>query len=553
MASQEVPRGWRQIALVAILLLGLLFSSLDASIVSTSLVTISIDLHNFLDAPWVVLSYLLAYLGLAIGFAKFSDIYGRRDTLCAAWVLFSGFSIGCGLAQTMTQLIVCRVFQGMGGSGLYSLAQIALFEVGPVHNPSLMGALVGLTLAVSYVLGPVLGGVISTTASWRWIFLINVPFGVVLVVVLYLSWPAKVGPRIHGMDSLRRIDFLGNVLIIAACTLLVFALQEAGAYSYSWNNPVIVVSLLVSFLGWVGFAAWEYMLATKQHSTIEPVLPLRLMGRVYSACVICTFCTGFVYITILVVLPERFQIVNGDSALLSGIHLLPMLGATSLGAFSAGAVSRRRNNTSWTLMAAHFFQLLGVGLMLMLRDTTTETKAQYGFQVLLGLGIGLSLGSATIMASIQSQKADLAVAQGIVAQARVLGGSIGIALCSILLNARVDKDLSGVMDPDDLSALHHSPTIAQWLPPALQLKVKSVYAEAFTDDIKLMIGIAAIGVAVSFFTYEGRPPPMPGTVASKEALGTEQSETELDDLAPRHLGAHPYPRPSTFQRAVSDH
>jgi MFS family permease len=91
------------------LLLGLLFSSIDASIVSTSLVTISIDLQDFLHAPWVVLSYLLAYLSLAIGFAKFSDIYGRRDTLCVAWVLFASFSAGCGLAKTMPQLYVSRV------------------------------------------------------------------------------------------------------------------------------------------------------------------------------------------------------------------------------------------------------------------------------------------------------------------------------------------------------------------------------------------------------------------------------------------------------------
>ncbi|KAI0419520.1 hypothetical protein F5X98DRAFT_65485 [Xylaria grammica] len=96
--------GWRQATLVAILLLGLLFSSLDASIVSTSLVTISIDLQDFLNAPWVVLAYLLAYLGLAIGFAKLSDIYGRRDIICAAWVLFAGFSIGCASARTMQQL-----------------------------------------------------------------------------------------------------------------------------------------------------------------------------------------------------------------------------------------------------------------------------------------------------------------------------------------------------------------------------------------------------------------------------------------------------------------
>ncbi|KAI1163554.1 major facilitator superfamily domain-containing protein [Nemania serpens] len=533
MAYQQVLDGWRRATLVTILLLGLLFSSLDASIVSTSLVTISIDLRDFLNAPWVVLAYLLAYLGLAIGFAKFSDIYGRRDSICVAWVLFSGFSVGCALARTMPQLIVCRAFQGMGGSGLYSLAQIALFEVGPAHKPSLMGAMVGVTLAVSYVLGPILGGVISSTATWRWIFWINVPFGVVLVIGLYLAWPESLGRQPRGWDSIRRIDFLGNILIIAACTLLVFALQEAGAYSFPWNHPVIVLALVVSSLSWLGFAAWELCLSFKKHTKVEPILPLRLMGRVYSACVICTFCTGFVYLSILVILPERFQIVNGDNALYSGIHLLPLLGATALGAFLAGAMSRRSNNTSWTLLAAHCFQLLGSGLMLMLHNITVEFKAQYGFQVLLGLGIGLSLGSATIMGSVQSAQADLAVAQGIIAQARVLGGSIGIALCSIIFNAKVAHDLSGEMDPDDLEALHHSPTIAPWLPPELQGKVKVAYADAFTNDIKLLMGIAAIGIISSCFTYQRQPPPMPGTPAAKEALGAEQSETELDEFAHR--------------------
>lgn len=171
--------------------------------------------------------------------------------------------------------------------------------------------------------------------------------------------------------------------------------------------------------------------------------------------------------------------------------------------------------------------------MLMLHNITVEFKAQYGFQVLLGLGIGLSLGSATIMGSVQSAQADLAVAQGIIAQARVLGGSIGIALCSIIFNAKVAHDLSGEMDPDDLEALHHSPTIAPWLPPELQGKVKVAYADAFTNDIKLLMGIAAIGIISSCFTYQRQPPPMPGTPAAKEALGAEQSETELDEFAHR--------------------
>ncbi|KAI1339355.1 major facilitator superfamily domain-containing protein [Xylariaceae sp. FL0016] len=532
MTYQHGVTGWRQAILVSTLLLGILFSSIDASIVSTSLVTISVDLQDFLNAPWIILSYLLAYLGLAIAFAKMSDIYGRRDMICVAWLLFGGFSFGCGFAQTMPQLIICRAFQGMGGSGLYSLGQIALFEVGPTHKPSLMGAMIGLTLAVSYVLGPVLGGIISSSTTWRWIFWINIPFGVALITALYITWPRALSRTTNGWTTVRRIDFVGNILIIAACVLLIFSLQEAGAYTYAWNSPAIILALVVSSLSWIGFIGWEVFLGTKSSTNIEPILPLRLvMSRVYAVSTVCTFCTGFVYLTILIVLPERFQIVNGNSALYSGIHLLPMLGATAFGAFFAGAASRSRNNTSWTLMLAQAFQLLGVGLLSTFRDVTTEIKSQYGFQVILGLGIGLSLGAATIMATVQSTSSDLAVAQGVIAQARVLGGSIGIAVCSIIFNNKVESELTGVIDPSDLEALHHSPAITSYLPKEMQDRVRSVYALAFTKDIMVMIAVAAIGVVASFFAYEKRPPPMPTTPRAKEAMGPDgHSDMELDEL-----------------------
>lgn len=125
-------------------------------------------------------------------------------------------------------------------------------------------------------------------------------------------------------------------------------------------------------------------------------------------------------------------------------------------------------------MLAQVFQLVGISFMSTLKDATTETKAQYGFQVILGLGFGLSLGAGTIMASVQSQSQDLAVAQGAIAQARVFGGAIGIAVCSIMFNRKVTVELSGKMDAEDLAALHHSPTIAPWLPDELKLLVRSV-------------------------------------------------------------------------------
>lgn len=112
--------------------------------------------------------------------------------------------------------------------------------------------------------------------------------------------------------------------------------------------------------------------------------------------------------------------------------------------------------------------------MSMLRDATTQTQVQYGFQVLLGLGIGLSLGAGTIIASVQSHGRDLAVAQGAIAQARVFGGAVGIAICTIIFNRKVTSDLQGELDPADLTALHHSPTVTSWLPHDIQLLVRSV-------------------------------------------------------------------------------
>ncbi|KAK6198441.1 Type I Iterative PKS [Pestalotiopsis sp. IQ-011] len=375
--GQDPHQRMKQIMLVIIL---------DASIVSTSLVTISVNLSDFVNSPWVALSYLLAYMGFAVLFARLSDIFGRKALLVTAWTLFTAFSLACGLAPDMKSLIAFRAFQGIGGSGLYSLAQTGLFEVGPKDKPSLLGALIGMTLAISFVLGPVLGGSITNFCSWRWIFYIN---------------------------------------------LLVFSLQQAGAFNYAWNSPVIIAALSISLLSWIAFVTSEVYLGRRHHPYLRPVLPVRIISqRPFLAALSCSFFAGIQYLALIIILPERFQIVNGDSSLMAGIHLLPQLGACAFGSFLAGVVSSKRNNTAYTLIAASCLQLVGLILLSLLSDVDTEIYAQYGYQVIFGLGIGLSFASVTILTSVRSHQDDLAVAQGALAQARVFGGAIGIAVCS---------------------------------------------------------------------------------------------------------------------------
>ncbi|RYP41388.1 hypothetical protein DL767_001026 [Monosporascus sp. MG133] len=394
-----------------------------------------------------------------------SDIYGRRQLLCVAWVLFSAFSAGCGLSKSMASLSCSR---------------------------------------------------------WR-----HLNSGQLEMDLL--------DQRLSPWDAIRKVDLLGNVLILCATTLMVFALQEAGAFAYTWNSPVIVLTLSIAGLSSVMFITWEVFLGIKRITKVEPILPLRLIThRVYMGTLVCTLFTGFTYLSLLIIIPERFQIVNAENALWSGIHLLPMLGATAFGSFLAGALSSKRNNTSITLIASLCLQLIGTGLLSTLSNVTTEIKAQYGYQVILGLGIGLSLGAATILVSLQARHVDLAVAQGAIAQARVFGGAVGIAICSIILNTKIEDQLAGAMDPDEIEALHRSPTNTSYLPQEQQQLVRRVYASAFTSDMILMIGVCAAGIICSLLTFERRPPPMPSAPGqtSKDEMASrgQSSETELDEL-----------------------
>ncbi|KAF4498071.1 multidrug transporter [Fusarium agapanthi] len=529
--------GPRRVVLVISLLAGLLFSSLDTSIVSTSLVTISHDLDDFTNAPWIVLAYLLTYMGFAVCVSKLSDIYGRRNILVVSWVIFVGFSQGCGSATSMTALIVCRAFQGMGASGLYSLTQIGLVEVGPSHSPSLIGALIGMTLAVAFVLGPIIGGAVSQLSDWRWLFNMNIPFGLVAILTITNLWPHEEVAHFFSWKAFTSIDFLGSATLLTSSGFLVFAVQQAGSETFAWGSPEIISALVISGVSWLVFVWWEVHLETRPLRSIEPIFPIRLMlRRVYSAGLLVTLFTGFPYISLSIVIPERFQIVSREEVLTAGLHILPMLGACAVGSFLGGAISSRRNNTSLTLLGASCLQLLGVGLMSMLTGPDSHSKAQYAFQAIFGLGVGLSFSAATIMTSIlAAERSELASAQGAVAQSRVLGGCIGLAVCTVIFNSHVNEYLQDHLTSAQLASLHRSPLTSLQLPGHLQDLVRDVYAGAFAEEIKVMMLVCAVMVALSLFSLERNPAPLERLTAfPKDQFSSRrgsESATEMTDIS----------------------
>ncbi|KAK7420631.1 hypothetical protein QQX98_002625 [Neonectria punicea] len=526
--QKHAVTGARQIVLVLCLLTGLLFSALDTSIVSTSLVTVSQDLNDFVNAPWIVLAYLLTYMGFAVCMSKLSDIYGRRNMLVISWVIFVGFSQGCGSATSMTALIVCRAFQGMGASGLYSLTQIGLVEVGPSHRPSLIGAMVGATLAVAFVLGPIIGGAIAQLSDWRWLFNMNIPFGLVTILCITNFWPPEEVAPFFSWKTFTSIDFIGSATLLSSSGFLVFAVQQAGSQTYAWKSPEIISALAISGVSWVVFVWWEVLLETKTYRRVEPIFPIRLMlRRVYSAGFLVTMFTGFPYISLSIVIPERFQIVNREGVLMAGLHILPLLGACAVGSFLGGAISSKKNNTSITLFGASCLQLLGVGLMSMLSGPDASVKAQYGFQVIFGLGVGLSFSAATIMTSIlAAERSELASAQGAVSQARVLGGCIGLSICTVIFNAHVNEYLGAHLTPEQLEDLHRSPLSSLHLPLDLQDLIRHVYAGAFAEEIKVMTLVCAVMVVIALFTLERHPAPLERLTASNKDDLTSRRDSD---------------------------
>ena len=216
--------------------------------------------------------------------------------------------------------------------------------------------------------------------------------------------------------------------------------------------------------------------------------------------------------------------------------MLPLLGACAVGSFLGGKISDKKNNTSYTLVASSCLQLLGTGLMLLVSAPTFTPASQYGFQFIFGLGVGLSLSAATILSGIYgSSQRDRASAQGAIAQARVLGGCIGLSVCTVIFNVHVNKYLEDHLTEEQLKELHRAPLSGLKLPVDLRDLVKHVYGDAFGKEIKGMVVVSGVMVLASLLTLERHPEPLArlaqGSNRGTASRRSSDSGTELGNIA----------------------
>ena len=514
---------------IGALLLALLIAALDQTIVSTALPTIVSDLGGLEHLSWVVTAYLLASTAATPLWGKLGDMYGRKRFFQSSIVIFLIGSILCGVAQDMGQLIAFRALQGLGGGGLMVLTQAIVGDLVPPRDRGKYQGLFGAVFGVTSVLGPLLGGVFVDNLSWRWVFYINVPIGVVaLLVIAAVLHSAEVKHR-------HRIDYLGTFLIASVATCLVL-MTSLGGTTWAWGSWQVVGLAVLGAVLLVAFVAVERRAA-------EPVLPLRLFRmRTFALVAVISFVVGFAMFGALTYLPTFLQVVQGVSPTMSGIHMLPMVLGMLLTSIGSGQIVARTGH--YRIFPIIGTALTAVGLLLLSRLTedsgTTEMSLDF---LVFGLGLGLVMQVLVLAVQNSVDYADLGVATAGATFFRSIGASFGVSIFGTVfaggLNRRLADALAGVPLPPgfDPGVVSSDPQSIGVLPAAVQDGVHHAYAESITRVFLYAVPLVLVAFVLSFFLREQK---LRSTVTAPdlgEAIGVNPVERSSIDEIARALSA----------------
>ena len=405
------------------ILLALLLGALDQTIVGTALPQIVTDLQGNDLYTWAVTIYLLTSTISVPFYGKLSDYYGRKPLLLFGITVFLIGSVLSGLSQSMEQLILFRGIQGIGAGSLFP---ISLAVIGDLFTPAERGkyqGLFGAVFGISALVGPALGGFITDTFGWHWIFYINLPLGLVSLVVV-----ARVLPSIRRPHGALNLDWLGGAVFIGGMIPLLVGLTNA--QSAEWTDPQ-VGGLIV-----VGLALLAVFLVIESRVR-EPIVPLDLWrDRTYAGSLIASFFVSTGFFAAIVFLPRYYQVVLGESATASGYALMPLLIGVIGSSIASGQIVARTGKYKVLLLGAVTF--LGIGSYLFTNLTaTTATPTIWFWQVVLGIGIGPTLAVFTIVIQNAVSFARLGVATSNLTFFRQIGGTVGLSVAGSYFGTRL--------------------------------------------------------------------------------------------------------------------
>jgi len=462
------------------LMLVMLLAALDQTIVSTALPTIVGELGGLENLSWVVTAYLLTSTIVVPLYGKLGDLFGRKIVLQAAIVLFLVGSALCGLAQDMTQLILMRALQGLGGGGLLVVSMAVIGDVIPPAERGRFQGLFGAIYGLATVVGPLLGGFLVEHLSWRWIFYINLPLGVAALSVIGAVF------KPHTAHVKHEIDYMGAAFLAAALTCIVLFTTQGGVV-LPWSSGQLWFTLMFGAVALVGF------LYEERHAS-EPIIPLGLFkDRTFLLSCLIGFIVGMSMFGALTFLPLYLQVVKNSTPTEAGMQLLPMMFGITAGSIASGRIISRAGRyrifpIAGTLVAFVAMSLLGT------LDNDTAVGYLYLYIGLLGLGLGMVIQVLVLAVQNSVHFKHIGVATSGVTLFRSIGGSIGVAVFGALFTNGLHARLTDTLPRDALLPHSMGPDAVHHLPDA----VRHIYLQAFGDALHMVYAIAAGVMAMAF-------------------------------------------------------
>jgi EmrB/QacA subfamily drug resistance transporter len=423
-ATDDAPVQIDQRARMEILgaiLLTMFLAALDQTVVGTALPRIVTDLSGNDLYVWVVTIYLLAATVTGPIYGKLSDLFGRRPMMMIGVSLFLSGSLLCGLSQEMWQLILFRGIQGLGAGAIFP---IALAVIGDLFSPRERGkyqGLFGAIFALASIIGPALGGFLTDTISWHWVFLVNLPIGIVALAVLW-----RLLPPVRHPEAVRSIDYLGAAVFTAALIPLLLGLtnKQFG----EWTDPQVGGLIAVGFVLSAVFV-WVESRAT------EPILPLELFrNRTVTGSIIGTFLITFGFFGAIIFLPRWFQFVLGSSATESGYQMLPLMAGVMGTSIASGLIVARTGRYKWMTVGAMAVSVIGLLFLTGIR-ADTPVPLVWLWMFIAGVGIGPSFAVFTIVVQSAVAPRMLGAATSSLTFFRQVGGSVGLAIAGTIFGS----------------------------------------------------------------------------------------------------------------------
>jgi EmrB/QacA subfamily drug resistance transporter len=470
-------------------LLTMTLAALDQNIVNTALPRMVGDLGGMAHISWVVTAFMLCSTVTAPLYGKLSDLYGRRRLFFVAIGLFLAGSLLSGLAMSMGQLIGFRALQGIGAGGLLVLAQAAIGDVvSPRERPRYQGLFTG-AFALASVAGPLLGGVITSALSWRWVFYVNLPIGILALILI--AW----GLRTPKRSAPRRIDYAGAALLASGTATLLLLLAWGGT-EFAWTSwqaatmAGAVLALLALFL-------W------RETQAPDPLIRLALFrNRVFARGVTVGGMMVFAMLGSTVFLPLYFQLVLGMSPAEAGAMLLPQVVGMVLTSIIGGRIVSRLGRNKAFLLAGLGLEAVALASLGLLAWWAAPAAFFLVSMGLLGLGMGMGMPNLTTAVQNAVSQAELGAATGAMTFLRSLGGAVGVAASGAIMSARLDVAAAASGTGIDIEAITRQGVQAiEGLSPAHHALVADAYRAALTGCFAL----SGVVMTAAFLLVLGLP------------------------------------------------